>query len=91
MFHLLKIKQILDRMETSVHKSGKYRLSNRHFHLMIYSCADSPMLLQLIYSIMDSEGRAAKEIEEAIHYAEKECTDLDPEPFDILRGVYAGD
>jgi len=30
-----------------------------------------------------------KEIEEAIHYAEKECTNIDPDEFDILRGVYA--
>jgi len=38
---------------------------------------------------MEMEQRVAKEIEEAIHFAEKECTDIDPEPFDILRGVYA--
>ena len=36
-----------------------------------------------------NELGVAKEIEEAIHFAEKECTDIDPEPFDILRGVYA--
>jgi hypothetical protein len=35
------------------------------------------------------EQRVAKEIEEAIHFAEKKCTDIDPETFDILRGVYA--
>jgi TPP-dependent pyruvate/acetoin dehydrogenase alpha subunit len=36
------------------------------------------------------EQRSVKEIEEAIHYAEVECSNLDPEPPDILRGVYAG-
>ncbi len=36
-----------------------------------------------------NELGVAKEIEEAIHFAEKECTDIDPETFDILRGVYA--
>jgi len=39
---------------------------------------------------VEIEQRAAKEIEEAIHFAEKECTDIDPQPLDILRGVYAG-
>ena len=38
---------------------------------------------------MEMEQCIAKEIEEAIHFAEKECTNIDPEPFDILRGVYA--
>jgi TPP-dependent pyruvate/acetoin dehydrogenase alpha subunit len=35
------------------------------------------------------EKRVAKEIEEAIHYAEVTCSNLDPNPLDILRGVYA--
>jgi TPP-dependent pyruvate/acetoin dehydrogenase alpha subunit len=39
---------------------------------------------------VETEQRAAKEVEEAIHFAEKECSNLDPEPLDILRGVYAG-
>ena len=39
---------------------------------------------------VEMEQRAAKELEEAIHYAEYECSNLDPEPLDILRGVYAG-
>jgi TPP-dependent pyruvate/acetoin dehydrogenase alpha subunit len=38
---------------------------------------------------VEIEQRVAKEIEEAIHYAEVKCSNLDPEPFDILRGVYA--
>jgi TPP-dependent pyruvate/acetoin dehydrogenase alpha subunit len=38
---------------------------------------------------MEIEQRVKKEIEEAIHYAEYECSNLDPEPLDILRGVYA--
>lgn len=33
------------------------------------------------------EERIRKQIEEAIHYSEKECTD--PDPSDILRGVYS--
>jgi pyruvate dehydrogenase E1 component alpha subunit len=37
------------------------------------------------------EHRVAKELEEAIHFAEKECTDIDPDYVDISRGVYAGD
>jgi len=36
----------------------------------------------------DMEKRADEEIEAAVHYAEKECTD--PDPADILRGVYSG-
>jgi TPP-dependent pyruvate/acetoin dehydrogenase alpha subunit len=35
------------------------------------------------------EKRAADEIEEAVVYSEKECTD--PDPSDILRGVYSRD
>ena len=35
----------------------------------------------------DMENRAAEEIEAAIRYSEKECTD--PDPADILRGVYS--
>ncbi len=35
----------------------------------------------------DMEVRAAEEIEAAIRYSEKECTD--PDPADILRGVYS--
>lgn len=35
----------------------------------------------------DMENRAAEEIEAAIQYSEKECTD--PDPADILRGVYS--
>ncbi|MGD0915872.1 MAG: thiamine pyrophosphate-dependent dehydrogenase E1 component subunit alpha [Thermodesulfobacteriota bacterium] len=38
---------------------------------------------------MEIEQRVKKEIEEAIHYAEKECTDIDPDPSDVSRGVYA--
>jgi hypothetical protein len=38
---------------------------------------------------MGIEQRVSKEIEEAIHYAEKECTDIDPDSSDISRGVYA--
>ena len=38
---------------------------------------------------MEIEQRVAKELEEAIHFAEKECTDIDPEPGDVSRGVYA--
>jgi len=38
---------------------------------------------------MEMEQRVAKEIEEAIHFAEKECTNIDPEPGDVSRGVYA--
>jgi TPP-dependent pyruvate/acetoin dehydrogenase alpha subunit len=34
----------------------------------------------------EMEKRVAAEIEDAVHYAEKECTD--PDPADILRGVY---
>jgi acetoin:2,6-dichlorophenolindophenol oxidoreductase subunit alpha len=37
----------------------------------------------------ETEQRVAKEIEEAVHYAEKECTAVDPDTSDILRGVYA--
>lgn len=37
----------------------------------------------------DMEKRADKEIEAAVQYAEKECTD--PDPSDILRGVYSSD
>jgi TPP-dependent pyruvate/acetoin dehydrogenase alpha subunit len=33
------------------------------------------------------EGRVASEIEEAVQYSEKRCTD--PDPADILRGVYS--
>ncbi len=39
----------------------------------------------------EMEQRAAKEVEEAIHFAEKECTDIDPDYIDVSRGVYAGD
>jgi TPP-dependent pyruvate/acetoin dehydrogenase alpha subunit len=35
------------------------------------------------------EQRVAKELEEAIHFAEKECTDIDPDYSDVSRGVYA--
>jgi len=35
------------------------------------------------------EQRVKEEIEEAIHYAEHECSTLDPETGDVLRGVYA--
>jgi acetoin:2,6-dichlorophenolindophenol oxidoreductase subunit alpha len=35
------------------------------------------------------EERVAKELEEAIRFAEKECTDIDPDYSDISRGVYA--
>ena len=35
------------------------------------------------------EDRVAKELEEAIRFAEKECTDIDPESDDVTRGVYA--
>lgn len=35
------------------------------------------------------EQRVAKQIEDAIRYAEKECTDIDPDPFEISRGVYS--
>jgi TPP-dependent pyruvate/acetoin dehydrogenase alpha subunit len=35
------------------------------------------------------EQRVAKEVEEAVHYAERECTDIDPDTSDVLRGVYA--
>jgi TPP-dependent pyruvate/acetoin dehydrogenase alpha subunit len=38
---------------------------------------------------MEIEQRVAKELEEAIHFAEKECTNIDPEPGDVSRGVYA--
>ncbi|HYA90999.1 MAG TPA: thiamine pyrophosphate-dependent enzyme, partial [Thermodesulfobacteriota bacterium] len=37
------------------------------------------------------EQRAVNELEEAIHFAQKECTDIDPDYIDISRGVYAGD
>ena len=39
--------------------------------------------------VMEMEQHVAKELEEAIHYAEKECTDFTPDPSDILAGVYA--
>jgi acetoin:2,6-dichlorophenolindophenol oxidoreductase subunit alpha len=39
----------------------------------------------------DIEQRAAKEIDEAIQFAEKECTDIDPDYTDLTRGVYAAD
>jgi len=48
---LSRIKHILDSMEGSLLDPGKYLVLNRQFHLTIYSCADSPMLLQLINSI----------------------------------------
>jgi TPP-dependent pyruvate/acetoin dehydrogenase alpha subunit len=35
------------------------------------------------------EERVAKELDDAIHFAEKECTDIDPQPADVTRGVYA--
>ncbi len=35
------------------------------------------------------EKRVQEEIEEAVHYSEKECSD--PDPDDILRGVYASE
>jgi TPP-dependent pyruvate/acetoin dehydrogenase alpha subunit len=35
------------------------------------------------------EQRVEKEIEEAIYYAEKECTDSEPNASEIMRGVYA--
>lgn len=37
----------------------------------------------------DMEKRAAEEIEAAVQYAEKDCTD--PDPADILRGVYSSE
>ena len=37
------------------------------------------------------EQRVAKEVGEAIHFAEKECTDIDPDYIDVSRGVYAAD
>lgn len=40
---------------------------------------------------MEIEQRVAKEVEEAIHFAEKECTDIDPDYIDVSRGVYAAD
>jgi hypothetical protein len=39
---------------------------------------------------MEMEQLVSKEIEEAINYAEKECTNIDPVESDLLRGVYAG-
>jgi len=48
---LSKMARILDSMELSLGDPERYLVLNRQFHLMIYSCADSPMLLQLINSI----------------------------------------
>jgi TPP-dependent pyruvate/acetoin dehydrogenase alpha subunit len=39
----------------------------------------------------DIEQRANNELEEAIQFAQKECTDIDPEYIDVSRGVYAND
>ena len=46
-----KIKHILDSMENSLEEPARYMRQNRRFHLGVYSCADSPMLLQFIHSI----------------------------------------
>jgi DNA-binding GntR family transcriptional regulator len=46
-----RIKRILDSMEGALLDPERYLMLNRQFHLAIYSCADAPMLLQLIHSI----------------------------------------
>lgn len=43
-----KIKAILEEMEASVGRPKRYMIKNSQFHLTIYSCADSPMLLHII-------------------------------------------
>ena len=35
------------------------------------------------------EERVARELKDATHFAEKECTDITPTAEDLLRGVYA--
>jgi len=39
---------------------------------------------------MEIEERVAREIDQAVRFAEKECTDIDPDYSDLTRGVYAG-
>jgi DNA-binding GntR family transcriptional regulator len=53
---LPKLKHILDGMEVSLDKPKKYITLNSQFHSLIYSFAESPMLIQIIDSLWARVG-----------------------------------